>query len=81
MASNPPRCPVCGEQVDSGASTEHEILHSIDHLTRKMGKATTQAIASGIYLSSSQTWRYLKRLEQEGQIQRIGERGGWNRAA
>jgi Mn-dependent DtxR family transcriptional regulator len=67
--------------VDSGASTEHEILHSIELLTRRAGKATTQAIASDIFLSAVQTWRYLKRLEDEGQVQRIGERGGWKRAA
>jgi len=81
MASHPPYCPVCGELIDSSASTEHEILHTIDHLTRKMGKATTQAIASDIFLSASQTWRYLKHLEDEGQVRRIGERGGWKRAA
>jgi Mn-dependent DtxR family transcriptional regulator len=67
--------------IDSGASAEHQILHSIVFLTRQTGKATTQAIASDIFLSPSQTWRYLRRLEAEGQVQRIGERGGWKRAA
>ena len=67
--------------IDSQASTEHQIIHSIEFLTRQMGKATTQSIASDIFLSSSQTWRYLRRLEDEGQVRRIGARGGWKRAA
>lgn len=81
MGKSPPRCPQCGEMIDSADSTEHQILHSIEFLTRRAGKATTLSIAGDIFLSSSQTWRYLRRLEDDGQVRRIGARGGWKRAA
>jgi len=74
-------CETCGKLLDFQAATENQILRAIDSISRRAGKATTIAIATEMHLSESQIRRYLNRLELSGRVQRIGERGGWQRAA
>ena len=76
-----PYCETCGQVIDFQAATEKQILRAIEGITRRAGKATTIAIATEIHLSESQIRRYLNRMEESGHVQRIGERGGWKRAA
>ena len=76
-----PQCETCGQIIDFQTGTENQILGAIERISRRAGKATTIAIATEIHLSESQIRRYLKRLEDSGRVQRIGERGGWQKAA
>lgn len=58
---------------------EAQILMVIASLERNNGKATTKAVATQIHLSQVQTWRYLKQMESQGSLRRVGKRGGWLR--
>lgn len=62
------------EELDS---TEQLIIDIIGNLMRDEGRATTLDIADAVALSRSQTSRYIKRLEDFGYVQRVGQRGGW----
>ena len=73
-------CETCGQVIDFQKATEAHILRAIDSISRRAGKATTVAIATEMHLSESQIRRYLTRMEASGRVQRIGERGGWQRA-
>jgi hypothetical protein len=75
-------CPHCGHVYDLPLQDiERQVCHAVGDIARHSGKASTQAVALAVSLSSSQTGRYLKRLEQTGCVQRIGTKKGWRLAA
>lgn len=39
--------------------------------------ARTTAIAQRVYLSAGHMRRYLRKMEAEGAVRRVGQRGGW----
>lgn len=61
---------------------ERAVVKAITEVVRHTGgPASTLAVASRVYLSDRQARRYLVRLEQSRQVQRVGQRGGWLLAA
>lgn len=75
-------CPICRQHHATGnPDVKTQILHTVVQLERTYGRAHTSSVAAHVSLSEVQTWRYLKDMEADGRIQRIGQRGGWRRAA
>lgn len=61
---------------------QQTILATIAEIHRATyAPARTVALAQRIYLSQTQTWRYLRDLERAGVVRRVGKRGGWLPAA
>lgn len=79
---NETRCPNCGHHYALPYQPiETQILKAVEILERNSGKASTRGIAGRVYLSDSQTFRYLAKLEQRGEVLRVGTKGGWRKAA
>lgn len=76
------QCPHCGYRYTLPFKpVERQILRAIEKMERNSGKATTNGIATQLYLSHSQTFRHLAQLESRGEIVRIGTKSGWRKAA
>lgn len=75
-------CDICRlEHTGKPLPPEAQLLHVIAQMERNYGKANTTALATELYMSRAQVWRYLCQLEEEGRVKRVGERGGWRRVA
>lgn len=76
------QCPNCGCRYELPyQGHDQQLLKVVEKLERDCGKATTRAIASRVYLSESQIFRLMSKLESRGEVLRVGTKGGWRKAA
>lgn len=80
-AETPQVCPICRRLHRDPLEIEAEILHILHRLEHSRDKSSTKAVSVRLHLSMEQTRRYLRQMEVEGEIRRIGRRGGWRRLA
>lgn len=75
-------CPHCGYHFRLPYQPiEQQIFQAVRSGERHSGRASTKSVAVQVYLSDDQTYRYLRKMEQEGKIRRIGKKGGWRTVA
>lgn len=75
-------CPHCGhDYVTPLASADYQLLKAVKKLARHSGAASSKAIALEVWLSPSQVNRRMGKLARQGQVMRVGTRGGWRVAA
>lgn len=75
-------CPHCGHHYALPFSPiERQIIDAVAELNRHSPSATAEAIAFEVSLHPATVRRHLNEIEKTGQIKRIGQRGGWKRAA